>query len=210
MTSQYSVPVRNIYRAAVSIGEQVIPMPDWKDDLSSRERVRQVVETVTDPVSANWVSDQADVGWQTARDELEQLADGGDLRRIERDEDVRYVPDFTRLYTERIRTLVLEFSREELREEVVQAKEDVQAIKAEYAVDSRDELEASLSDADVSADEARERRQALREWEEVADELRLLEHALALYDDLYDVDPYVEDRGDGSGSGDASFDTRVA
>jgi hypothetical protein len=167
-------------------------MTDWKDDLSPRERVRQIVETVTDPVSANWVAEQADVGWQTAKDELEQLADRGDLRRIARGDGVSYVPDFTRLYTERIRELALSFSREELREEVVQAKEEVQAIQSEYDVESRDELEASLSDQAVSAAETRDRQQSLREWEELTDELQLLEHALSLYDDLHDVDPYVE------------------
>jgi short-chain Z-isoprenyl diphosphate synthase len=91
------------------------------------------------------------------------------------------------------------------REEIVQAKEEVQAIRSEYGVESRDELEASLSDEDVSAAEARDRQQSLREWEEVADELQLLEHALGLYDDLHDVDPYVEGRTD-----EESPETRVA
>jgi len=187
-------------------------MPDWKDELSSRERVRQIVETVTDPVSANWVKEQADVGWQTAKDELEQLADRGDLRRIAQDDDVRYVPDFTRRYTERIRELALEFPREDLREEVVQAKEEIEEIKTEYAVDSRDDLEASLTDESVSAEETRERQRTLREWEEVADELQLLEHALGLYDNLHDVDPYVESHGsDSRGSAEKeSSETRAA
>ncbi len=180
-------------------------MPDWKDDLSPRERVRQIVETVTDPVSANWVAEQADVGWQTAKDELEQLADRGGLRQVDRGGSVRYVPDFTRLYTERIRELALSFSREGLREEIVQAKEEVQEIQSEYGVESREELEASLSDEDVSAAEARDRQRLLREWEEVADELQLLEHALSLYDDLHDVDPYVE-----GGIDEESPETRVA
>jgi len=180
-------------------------MPDWKDDLSPRERVRQIVETVTDPASANWVAEQADVGWQTAKDELEQLAERGDLRRVDQGDDVRYVPDFTRLYTERIRELALTFSREDLREEIVQAKEEVQEIQSEYGVESREELEASLSSDDVSATEARDRQRSLREWEEVADELQLLEHALSLYDDLHDVDPYVE-----SGADEESPETRAA
>ncbi|MCU4800249.1 hypothetical protein OB920_07690 [Halobacteria archaeon HArc-gm2] len=187
-------------------------MPNWKDDLSARERVRQIVETVTDPVSANWVKDQAGVGWQTAKNELEQLADRGDLRRVDQDGDVRYVPDFTRLYTERVRELAVEFSRGDLRDEVVQAKEDIEAIETEYGVDGKDELEASLSDEDVSAAATRERKKALREWEEITDEMQLLEHALALYEDLHDVDPYVEQGGpDGGESADVgSFETRVA
>lgn len=191
---------------------QVNTVSDWKDERSSRERVRQIVETVTDPVSANWVKEQADVGWQTAKNELEQLADRGDLRRVEQDGDVRYVPDFTRLYTERIRQLALEFTREDLREEVVQAKEEIQQLKAEYGVESRDELEASLTDESVSAETTRERQRALREWEAVADELQVLEHALALYDDLHDVDPYLgkHDRESGGAAEDESSETRVA
>ena len=172
-------------------------MPDWKDEFSPRDRVRHIVETVTDPVSANWVAEQADVGWQTAKDELEQLATRGTLRRVDTEGSVRYVPDFTRLYTERIRELALSMSREELREELVQAKEELQAIRSAYGVESRDELEASLSDNDISAVEARDRKQSLREWEEVADELQLLEHALSLYEDLHDVDPYVDREADG-------------
>ena len=167
-------------------------MPDWKDGRSPRERVRHIAETVTDPVSANWVAEQADVGWQTARDELEQLSDRGDLRRVDRGDAVRYVPDFTRMYTERIREIALSSSREALREEVVQAKAEIQEIRSEHAVESRAELEASLSDEDVPVAESRERQQSLREWEEIADELHLVEHALSLYDDLHDVDPYVE------------------
>jgi len=187
-------------------------MPNWEDDLSSRERVRQIVETVTDPVSANWVKDQADVGWQTAKNELEQLVDRGDLRRVDQDGDVRYVPDFTRLYTERIRELAVAFSREDLRDEVVQAKEDIESIETEYGVDSQEELEASLSDEDIAAAATRERQRALREWEEIADEMQLLEHALALYEDLHDVDPYVEQGGPegGDSADDGSFETRVA
>ena len=167
-------------------------MTDWKDDRSPRERVRQIAETVTDPVSPNWVADQADVGWQTAKDELEQLADRGDLRAVTQDGDVRYVPDFTRRYTERIRELALSVSREELREELVQAKEDIQEIKSEHDIESRSELEASLSDEDVSATAARERQQSLREWEEIVDEVQLVEHALSLYEDLHEIDPYAE------------------
>lgn len=184
-------------------------MPDWKDDLTPRERVRQIVETVTDPVSANWVCEQADVGWQTAKDELDQLVERGDLRRIERGEDVRYVPDFTRRYTERIRELALSVPREELREELLEAKAEIEAIQSEYAVDSRAELEASLSDEGVSAGEASDRTEALREWETAADELQLLEHALHLYDDLHDVDPYV-DGGPSDGAGSRSFESRTA
>lgn len=187
-------------------------MPDWKEDRPARGRVRRIARTVTDPVSANWVAEQADVGWQTARDELDQLADRGVLRRLDRDGDVRYVPDFTRQYTERVRELALSFSREELRAEVVEAKAEIEELQSTYDVETRAELEASLGDEAVSAAAARERQQALREWEEIADELALVEHALRLYDDLHDVDPYVDegDHGGAGGSDEEHSETRVA
>ena len=124
-----------------------LAMPDWKDDLSPRERVRQIVETVTDPVSANWVAEQADVGWQTAKDELDQLAERGDLRRVDQGDDVRYVPDFTRLYTERIRELALSFSREELREEIVQDIDQMDQIQGENVASANGEFAAVDLDA---------------------------------------------------------------
>jgi len=139
------------------------------------------------------------------KDELEQLAERGDLRRVDQGCGFRYVPDFTRLYTERIRELALTCSREKLLEEIVQAKEEVQEIQSEFGVESRAELEASLSDQEVSATQARNRQRSLREWEVVADELQLLEHALSLYDDLHDVDPSVE-----GGADEESPETRAA
>jgi Fic family protein len=185
-------------------------MPDWKEDRSARERVRTIAETVTDPVSVNWVKDQADVGWQTAKDELEELADRGVLHRITSDGNVRYVPDFTRQYTERIRKLALEYSRAELREELVRTKEDVEAIESEYGVDSREELEHSLADEECSVAETRDRQQALRRWEELADELQILEHALNLFEDLHDVDPYVAVQGNDDDGDARSVDTGTA
>lgn len=178
-------------------------MSTWKDDLSSRERVREIVTTVTDPVSVNWVAEQADVGWETAKKELQQLADRGELRAIEQDDNTRYVPDFTRLYTERIRELAVDFSRDDLREEVVAAKDEIQELRDEFDVEDRDELEQSLGDEQLSPDETRYRQQALRQWEELADDLRLLQHALTLYDDIHDADPYVDPSGD---TGDSATD----
>ncbi len=35
-------------------------MTSWKNDLSARERITRVVETVTDPVSINWVAEDVD------------------------------------------------------------------------------------------------------------------------------------------------------
>jgi len=167
-------------------------MSSWKDDLSARERVTRIVETVTDPVSINWVAEEADVHWNTAEDRLEDMADAGDLHRIERDDTTAYVPDFTRAYIEEIRQLALELSTEELRAEIAAAKETIEEIQDRFSVESREELEESLADPDISAKETKARSRALRDWEEENDGITLLKHALSLQDDLLDVDPYAE------------------
>lgn len=171
------------------------PMTSWKDDLSARERVTRVVETVTDPVSINWVAEEADVHWNTAADRLEEMAEAGDLHRIERDDSTAYVPDFTKAYIEEIRQLALECSAEELRTDIAAAKEAIEQIQDEYDVESREELEESLANPDISAEETKARSRALRDWEEENDAITLLKHALSLQDDLYDVDPYAEVEG---------------
>jgi hypothetical protein len=175
-------------------------MTSWKDDLSARERVTRVVETVTDPVSINWVAEEADVHWNTAADRLEEMADAGDLHRLDRDDSTAYVPDFTKAYIEEIRQLALELSAEELRAEIAAAKETIEAIQDRYDVESREELEESLADPDISAEETKTRSRGLRDWEEESDAISLLKHALSLQDDLLDVDPYAEVERDSRGS----------
>lgn len=177
-------------------------MTSWKNDLSARERITRVVETVTDPVSINWVAEEADVHWNTAEDQLEEMADAGDLHRVERDDSTLYVPDFTKAYIEEIRQLALDLSAAELRTEIAAAKETVEEIQDQFDVESREELEESLADPNVSAEETRARSRALRDWEEEADAITLMKHALRLQDDLLDVDPYAEIKGHGRDSDD--------
>lgn len=59
----------------------------WTEGLSSRERVREIAMTLTQPRSVDWVRTEAGVSsWQTAKDELEmlgQLPHPTRLRRVE-------------------------------------------------------------------------------------------------------------------------------
>ena len=174
-------------------------MTSSKDDLSARERVTKVVETVTEPVSINWVAEEAAVHWNTAADRLEKMAEAGDLHRIERGDSTTYVPDFTKTYIEEIRQLALELSADELRAEITAAKEAIEQIQDQYDVESREELEESLAEPDVSAEETKARSHALRDWEEENDTITLLKHALRLQDDLLAVDPYAEVKRQGQG-----------
>lgn len=166
----------------------------WTEDLSVRERVRKVATTLSQPRSVNWIRTEADVSWQTAKDELDQLVEHHRLRRVYPDandesaEDPRYVPDRKTQYLSRTRELTDDYSRAELREEIAAIQDDIDAWKTEFGVAGRDELEASLTEEDLSGDEGRRRNRTLRRWERNEETKTLLRHALDLYDDLADLE----------------------
>lgn len=164
-------------------------MDTWTDTMTTRERVRAVAETITEPRSVNWIREQAAVSsWDTTKDELELLVEQGSLRRVTLDNDIHYVPDFTRKFLNRIKELAENHSKSELREEIVDITEEIEEWKETYDVESREELEASLTEAeDLSSDEIRERTRVLEYWEENLYYKRLVGHALHLYDDIEDT-----------------------
>jgi len=171
-------------------------MPDrglesWADDLSARERVREIATTLTQPRSVEWVREQARVSsWQTAKDELEMLVEFGQVHAIEGDDgNTKYAPNYQLRYFNEMTELINEHTRDELREEIAAIQEEIDQWKADFDVESRDELESTLTDNDLSSDDIRERNRVLREWERYEDNKRLLKHALELYDDARELYP---------------------
>jgi len=152
--------------------------------MNARERIRAVAETLREPRSVNWISEQADAAWSTTNEELQTLAEQGQLRCVESGEKTRYQPDYTRLLFEEIRTLIEENTREELRNELMAITEEIEEWQATYDVETWEELEQSLADRDFSSDELRERRDVIGRWEENQEDRRLIKHALALYSDV--------------------------
>lgn len=95
-------------------------LDSWADDLSARERVREVATTLTRPRSVQWVKEEAGISaWQTAKDELEMLAEFGQLHAIQGDDgNTKYAPNYQRRYFQQLTELVNEHTREELREKI--------------------------------------------------------------------------------------------
>jgi len=150
--------------------------------MSARGRIRAVAETLREPRSVNWISERADAAWMsTANEELQDLVDQGQLRRVEAGETTRYQPDYTRLLFEEIRTLIEENTREELRNELAAITEEIEEWQATYDVKTWKELEQSLADGDLASAELHERRDVITRWEENLEDRRLIKHALALY-----------------------------
>ena len=160
-------------------------LPSWDENLTARERVREIATTLTQPRSVEWVREQAGISaWQTAKDELEMLAEFGQVQAVEGDDGhTKYAPDYQQRYFDELAALINDHTREELRERIATIQERIDSWKAEYGVDSREDLEASLSEDTHDAATIRERNRVLRRWERAADNQRLLRQALQLYDD---------------------------
>ncbi|AGB16864.1 hypothetical protein Halru_2278 [Halovivax ruber XH-70] len=155
-------------------------METWSDSTTASERVETIATTLSRPRTANWVADQADVKWDTAKKYLDELVESGDLLVTDSGE---YVPDPTRAYFDRLRELILTYDRESLRGELEAIADRIDSWKREYDVDSRDELEQSLA-GDLDPEAVRDRRRVIRRWETSERTRETVAAALAIYDDV--------------------------
>ena len=62
----------------------------WAASMTARDRIRAVAETLREPRSVNWISEQADAAWSTTNEELHDLVDQGQLGRVEAGKTTRY------------------------------------------------------------------------------------------------------------------------
>lgn len=175
-------------------------LESWTDGLTARERVREIATTLTQPRSVEWVREEAQISsWQTAKDELEMLAEFGQLHAIEGDDgNAKYAPNYQLRYYTEVTELINNHTREELREEIATIQAEIDEWKAEFDVESRDALESTLTDADLTSEAIQERNRVLRQWETAADNKRLLKHALELYDDARSLYPGQNDSSNSS------------
>ncbi|MEZ3115764.1 hypothetical protein RYH80_07515 [Halobaculum sp. MBLA0147] len=170
----------------------------WTADTTARERIRAVATTLSEPRSVEWIRDQADVGsWETVADELSTLAEFGRVATVEGDDGhTKYAPNYQRRYFDELAALINDHTRRELRDQVAEIQSQVDEWRTEFDVESREELESTLTDAAQSGEETRRRNAVLRRWERLADDRRLLRHALELYDDARSLHPDASEQTD--------------
>jgi hypothetical protein len=156
----------------------------WTETMSARERIRSVALTLSEPRSTNWISDQAETAWSTTNQELDDLVDRGQLRRVDAGESTLYQPDYTRLLFDELRQLIEEHTREQLQAELTAIAEEIEDWQEAYGVETWEELEQSLADGTLSSAEIRERRDVIRDWQANEEDRRLIRHALELYSDV--------------------------
>jgi hypothetical protein len=156
----------------------------WSETMSARERVRAVADTLSEPRSTNWISEQADAAWSTTDAELQAMVEQGDLRRIDAGDATLYQPDYTQALFDEIRALIDENAREQLRDELAAIASEIEEWRDTYDVETWEELEGTLADGDLSSAEISEIRDVVSLWRENEADRRLIKHALELYSDV--------------------------
>lgn len=151
----------------------------WTERLSAAERVRTVAETVSEPRTANWIAEEAEVAHGTATKYLEQLVKDGRLVAETTGERTVYRPDTVGQYLVEMRELYEQHDPDELAASLEAINDEIREWKEEYGVESPNELRVSIGDTDETGDD---RRRIAREWERLAYRRQLVEDALRLHD----------------------------
>ncbi|QLH85061.1 ArsR family transcriptional regulator [Halosimplex pelagicum] len=155
--------------------------------MSGRERVRHVVEVLDEPTPVQDIADRADVSRATADDELQRLRSDDWVTETTVDGTKAYDLNPVRMLFDEVTDLIESHSRDELEGQLTELKEEQEELATEYNVGSLDEFREQLVDEELSAEETRERRNAIATWEAINTELGLVKHALQLYDDVIEL-----------------------
>lgn len=159
----------------------------WTETMSGRERVREVVEMLSEPTPVQEIADQADVSRATADDELQRLEDDDWVIETTVDGTKAYDVNPVRMLFDEVTTLIKEQTRDELEEQLTELKEEQEELASEFNVSSLNEFREQLAEEELSAAELRERRNVIATWEAVNTELALVKHALHLYGDVVEL-----------------------
>lgn len=164
------------------------PGGSWSDDMSGRERVRAVVETLDGPATVQTIAERAAVSRTTADDELEQLAADHWVRETIVDGKKGYDLNPTKLFFDQLMDLVFENSRDDLEAKLGELQKEREALQEEFDTESLAAFRDRLTEnEDLSAKEIRGMRSVIATWEALNSELTLIRHALQLYDDVADL-----------------------
>lgn len=163
------------------------PPGSWTENTSGRERVRHVVELLESPATVQEIADRADVSRTTADDELQRLASDDWVTETTIESKKAFDLNPVRMLFDEITDLIENHTRDELENQLGALKEEREELAAEYGAKSLSEFREQLLEAELSAEEVRERRNVIATWEALETDLSLVKHALQLYDDVTEL-----------------------
>lgn len=155
----------------------------WKKETKAIERIIDVALTLDAPRTAGWISEEAMVSEQTAREHLELLADLGVVAGTAARGVRKYQPDAAYLRFREVSGLVERYSRDEMIEHVETVRSRIEDTRERFDVSSPGELRSKTTSEETPIEEIRTYRKAASEWESLRHRLDVLEDALRQYDE---------------------------
>lgn len=152
---------------------------------TGEDRVRMVARQLSEPRTANWIASEAGWSHEPTKRVLERLADDGILRRDESGPHTTYSTDYRQQAMQEA-TRLRDSGRtvEELTDRLAEMKARIRDWRAEFEVESPNQLRATLADADLGAEEEDRRREIARDWEHLRRRIRIVGFAIREWDFL--------------------------
>lgn len=166
--------------------------PSWPAGMDAAERVRHVARTRTEPRNAGWIAAEADVARDTAAKYLSRMAERGELVAVETEDGTGYRPDPVSAFLHEVRELAEGYSESELTTELGAIADEIDERKRSYEVESLAELRRSVGDDGLSAEQRRERLEAVEEWEYDIETREALRLAITLRESLTTLGSDIE------------------
>lgn len=148
---------------------------EWKEDTTTFDRVRQVSDVTTEPQAVSEIAERAHVSEPTARKYLSALAETGRVKAVKTDAGTQYMRAPQMLAMRRISAIHSEHTKSEIREAIHDLKEELSDFREQYDVTDVDELALALEPGDDGW-------QDVTRWQQVEQNLKITQAALALYD----------------------------
>lgn len=122
---------------------------EWKQETTTRERVRSVVQRIQEPTPASTIADQARASEPVVRDTLADLVDIGLVETLETGQGTLYKRNDQMYIYKQVVELQEAYDEDELVTKLQDLKETVNSLRSKYNVESPTELAQELDPDDT-------------------------------------------------------------
>lgn len=148
---------------------------EWVEETTPFERVKDVLDTTTEPQYAKEIAERARVSEPTARKHLSAFANIGRAEEISANQGTRYKRSAQTIAMSRIAAIHREYSKRELTDAIEELRDEIASLQDEFSASDPDDLAFEL---ESGAEEWR----AVTRWRTLEENLDIARAALSLYD----------------------------
>ncbi|WP_276280498.1 DUF7342 family protein [Halorussus caseinilyticus] len=148
---------------------------EWVEETTPFERVKDILDTTTEPQFAKEIAERAQVSEPTARKHLSTFAEVGRAEAVPAEQGTQYKRSAQSVAMSRIAAIHREYSKQELTHSIQRLRDKIASLRNEYGANDPDDLAYELESSD-------EGWQAVARWRTLEENLDVAKAALSLYD----------------------------